>query len=140
MRVLFDTNVILDLLLDRQPHSIPAAALVARIERGELAGYVCATTVTTVFYLATRAVGEVAAREHVRVLLSLFEVALVNRSVLECAMQSGFSDYEDAVLYEAANHAEVQCIVTRNIKDFKQSKLPVYLPGEFEATLTTFNS
>lgn len=140
MRVLFDTNVILDLLLDRKPHSSQAAALISRVERGELVGYVCATTVTTIFYLATKVAGEQAAREYVRLLLVLFEVALVNRSVLECAMAAGFADYEDAVLYEAANHAEVQCIVTRNIKDFKHSKMPVYLPGELEASLNAVNS
>ena len=62
MRVLFDTNVVLDLLLARQPHVETAAALVARVERGELTGCLCATTVTTIFYLASKAVGAEAAR------------------------------------------------------------------------------
>ena len=73
MRVLFDTNVILDLLLERQPHVEAAAALVARVERGQLKGCLCATTVTTIFYLASKVVGAEAAREQLKLLLGLFE-------------------------------------------------------------------
>lgn len=131
--MLFDTNVILDLLLDRKPHAEAAAFLVARVERSELTGYVCATTITTIFYLATKVVGVEAARVQIKKILELFDVALVSQSVLETALTSGFSDFEDAVLYEAAKHAIVDCIVTRNIKDFKLATLPIYLPSELEA-------
>jgi len=133
VKVLFDTNVILDLLLDRKPHAEAAAFLVARVERSELTGYVCATTITTIFYLATKVVGVEAARVQIKKILELFDVALVSQSVLETALTSGFSDFEDAVLYEAAKHAIVDCIVTRNIKDFKLATLPIYLPSELEA-------
>lgn len=135
MRVLFDTNVILDLLLDRLPHSEIAAALVARVERGECVGYLCATTVTTIFYLATKVIGAEAAQTQVKKLLEIFEVAPVNRGVLEAALLAGFGDFEDAVLHEAARHVGVQGIVTRNAKDFKRAELPVFLPGELEAVL-----
>jgi len=133
VNVLFDTNVILDLLLDRKPHVEVAALLVARVERGELTGYVCATTITTIFYLATKVVGIDAAKIQIKKILELFDVALVNQSVLKAGLSSGFSDFEDAVLYEAAKYAKVDCIVTRNIKDFKRATLPVYLPCELEA-------
>ena len=73
------------------------------------------------------------AKEQIKLLLELFEVTQVDKTVLLSAMQTGFSDFEDAVLYKAAQHSD--CIVTRNIKDFKQSKLPVYLPAELEAIL-----
>lgn len=135
MNVLFDTNVVLDLLLDRAPHAEFAAALVARVERGELAGYLCATTITTVFYLAAKAIGSQAARQQIEQLLKLFEVAPVTRSVLEDALQAGFSDLEDAVLYMAARQVGAQCLVTRNTKDFKLAEIPIYQPHEFEAVL-----
>ena len=135
MKVLFDTNVILDVLQNRQPHAQAATQLVARIERKEITGYVCATTITTIFYLASKAIGAGTAKEKIKLLLELFEVTQVDKTVLLSAMQAGFSDFEDAVLYKAAQHASVDCIVTRNIKDFKQSKLPVYLPAELEAIL-----
>ena len=114
MKVLFDTNVILDVLQNRQPHAQAATQLVARIERKEITGYVCATTITTIFYLASKAIGAGTAKEQIKLMLELFEVTQVDKTVLLSAMQAGFSDFEDAVLYKAAQHASVDCIVTRN--------------------------
>jgi len=128
--MLFDTNVVLDVLLDRRPFSITGAQLFSHIEEGRVRGYRCATTVTTVYYLAQRAVGAERARSHVRNLLKLFEVAPVNRAVLEAALASQLHDFEDAVVHEAARHLGAQGIVTRNPLDFKHASLPVYAPEE----------
>lgn len=130
MRILFDTNVVLDVLLDREPFSTIAAQLFSKIEVGDLSGYVCATTITTVHYLATRAVGADRAKQEVGKLLILFEIAPVNRSILEAALESKFTDFEDAVVHEAAVHVGAQGIVTRDIPGFKWAKIPVYSPGE----------
>lgn len=135
MKVLFDTNVILDVLLNRQPHVQTASLLFARVERKELTGYVCATTITTIFYLASKSVGISMARLHINNLLSIFKVAVVDSVVLQKALVSGFSDFEDAVLYESAVYVGVDYLVTRNIKDFKLAQLPVYLPDELEAII-----
>jgi predicted nucleic acid-binding protein len=131
MKTLFDTNVILDVLLDRQPFSDDAAFLLSMVEQSEIIGYICATTVTTIHYLATKALGPQAASRHVGSLLSLFVIAPVNRVVLENAVSAKFTDFEDAVLHEAALHAGAKYIVTRNTIDFKKSKLPVFDPKEF---------
>jgi hypothetical protein len=72
-----------------------------------------------------------AVSDHIRTLLSLFIIAPVNRLVLENALSSKFSDFEDAVIHEAARHAGADYIVTRNLSDFKESKLPVFGPDEF---------
>ena len=131
MKTLFDTNVILDVLLDREPFSQNASLLLSKVEQSEIIGFICATTVTTIHYLASKALGSQAASHHIKSLLSLFVVAPVNRVVLENAVASKFEDFEDAVLYEAACHAGAKYIVTRNIADFKNSKLPVFGPNEF---------
>ena len=131
MKTLFDTNVILDILLDREPFSDDASFLLSKVENSEIIGYICATTITTIHYLATKALGAQAASGHIRSLLSLFVIAPVNRVVLENAVASKFEDFEDAVLHEAACHAGAKYIVTRNLSDFKESKLPVFEPGEF---------
>ena len=131
MKTLFDTNVILDVLLDRVPFSDEASFLLSKVERSEIIGFICATTVTTIHYLATKALGPQAASRHIQSLLSLFVIAPVNRVVLENAVASKFKDFEDAVLHEAALHAGAEYIVTRNIIDFKKSKLPVFAPKEF---------
>jgi predicted nucleic acid-binding protein len=135
VKVLFDTDVVLDLLLDRRPHALPAAKLLSKVENGEIAGYLCATAVTTIHYLAAKVVGAKRARIEVQKLLSLFEIAPVNRAILEAALEGGFSDFEDAVVHEAARHVEVQGIVTRNLRDFKTSAVPVYAPGDLLAVL-----
>ena len=131
MNVLFDTNVILDVLLDREPFSTDAAILLAKVERSEIIGFACATTITTIHYLASKTLGPKAAFQHIQSLLALFSIAPVNRLVLEKACATQFNDFEDAVLHEAAVHAGAQHIVTRNIADFKKASLPVYEPREF---------
>jgi predicted nucleic acid-binding protein len=130
LRILVDTNVVLDVLLNRQPHVTASAEILSRMEAGDLIGCICATTVTTIHYLAAQAAGADRALEEVRKVLSLFEIAPVNRTVLEGALELGFSDYEDAVLHEAARQVNAQGIVTRNTDDFKRSALPVYTPEE----------
>ena len=128
--ILFDTNVVLDLLLDREPFSSQAAQLFTLIETGELSGCICATTVTTVHYLSVKVAGSRIAREHIKKLLTLFEIAPVNRSVLETALKLKFRDFEDAVVHEAARQVGAQGIVTRNTKDFKIAKISIYTPEE----------
>lgn len=131
MKVLFDTNVILDVLLDREPFADDASLLLAKVEQSEISGFICATTVTTIHYLATKALGPKAAAKHIQALLSLFVIAPVNRVVLEDAVAAKFADFEDAVLWAAASHAGAKYIVTRNIGDFKNATLPVFEPREF---------
>lgn len=131
MKTLFDTNVILDVLLDREPFSNDASLLLSKVEQSEITGFICATTVTTIHYLITKALGTQAASRHIQSLLSLFVIAPVNRVVLENAVTLKFGDFEDAVLHEAACHAGAKYIVTRNIADFKTARLPVFEPGEF---------
>lgn len=130
MKILFDTNVILDALLVRQPFAQEAASLMAKVERQEITGYLCATTVTTIDYLVTRARGPHVSQQSIRKLLSIYEVATVNRAVLDAALQTGFSDFEDAVLHESARLSSLDAIVTRNVRDFRYAVLPIYLPNE----------
>jgi predicted nucleic acid-binding protein len=79
------------------------------------------------------------ASRHIQSLLSLFVIAPVNRLVLEHAIASKFQDFEDAVLHAAACHAGAKYIVTRNVADFRNAKLPVFEPKEFINTLELLN-
>ncbi len=130
MKILLDTNVVLDLLLDREPWSKAAAKLFSRIESGALEGYLGATTVTTIYYLATKAVGAGAARQEIRRLLALCAVAPVNRPVLEATLELDFVDFEDSVLHEAARQVAAEAIVTRDPRGFKKADLSVLTPDE----------
>lgn len=139
MRVLFDTNIVLDVLLDRQPFAEPAAVLMSKVERSEMDGYLCATTITTIHYLLSRHLSKEQAVASIDSIMALFAIASVNRLVLEDALNAKFSDFEDSVLHEAARHANVEYIITRNIKDFKKAKVPVFTPVEFLNMLESLN-
>jgi predicted nucleic acid-binding protein len=140
MKVLIDTNIVLDLLLDRSPHSEYAAKLFALVETGEVTGYVCATAVTTVHYLACKDSGKRKAKSHLSKLLSLVEIAPVGRAVLESAMKSKISDYEDAVVCEAALLVDADAVITRDRKHFKNAPLPVYSSQEIVKLLSIRDS
>ncbi|MEX0893048.1 MAG: PIN domain-containing protein [Gemmatimonadota bacterium] len=135
MRILFDTNVVLDVLLDRTPHAEFAALLFAEVETRQLVGLLCGTTITTVHYIAQRTLGEAGARTQIERLLGLFEVASVTRPVLEGALSAGIKDFEDAVVHESARLAGSDGIVTRNTIDFKAASLKIYSPGELVSAL-----
>jgi predicted nucleic acid-binding protein len=135
VRVLFDTNVVLDHLLEREPFVDAAEQLLSLVDAGEVEGLICSTTATTIHYLAAKAVGASAAVEYLRELLSIFDVACVDKDVLRTALDAGFADFEDAVVHEAARRAGASAIVTRDASDFARSQLPVFSPIELLAAV-----
>lgn len=135
MNALIDTNVIIDVLTRRKPFFEDSAQVLDRVERGDFTAWVCATTITTVFYLIRHQIGATAAKEKLADLVAICSTAAVNHAVIDAALRSPFSDFEDAVLNEAALTAGADCIVTRNGSYFKHSTLMVYTPTQFLATL-----
>ncbi len=130
MIALFDTDVILDLFLDRQPFAEAAALLFSKVEEGEIQGFVSATTITTIYYLAAKTIGARKAKWATRKLLSLLEVASIDRTVIEGALEGKYKDFEDGVIAEAARQIQANIITTRNVRDFKTSPVPAYSPEE----------
>lgn len=131
MIALVDTNVVLDVMLGREPHLGDSSAVLAMVETGRCRGLLCATTITTIHYLATRQIGPQASLRRIAELMTIFQVAAVNQAVLRAAIARGLPDFEDAVLHEAALQAGSQCIVSRNVRDFSFSEIPVFTPGQF---------
>lgn len=130
---MLDTNVVLDVLLDRAPFAEDSVALFDLVERGAIHGLLCATTITTLAYLAAKSVGKARASRQIRQLLSLFEVAPVTRAVLDGALASKAPDFEDAVLAESAALAGAHAIVTRNLRDFAHSPVRAHTPTQWLA-------
>lgn len=135
MRVLVDTNVVLDVLLERRPFSEAAAQVFALVEESRIEGFLCATTLTTIDDLLGQALAPAKAREALQRLLSLFEIAPVNRPVLELALRSGIADFEDAVLEQAGRLVAVDAITTRNVRNFGKSTVTVFDPLELISTV-----
>ena len=133
MRVILDTNLVLDVLLEREPFVKAAVDIFCLVEKSRIDAFLCATTITTIDYLLTQSLPTSNARDALRRIISLFEIATVNRPVIERALGSKIHDFEDAVLDEAGRMAGVDSIVTRNTKDFTGSALKVFEPNEFLA-------
>ena len=137
MKVLFDTNVLLDVLLEREPYVEVVSKLFSLVDNGRIQGSFCAPAATTAYYMTAKGLGSKRAHDQVRTLLSMFEVATVDGGVLQRALDSGFSDYEDSVAHEAAVAAGVGAIVTRNAQDFTKATIPVFEPHELLAAIAS---
>ena len=131
MKVLVDTNVILDVLLEREPFYRASLEILAMSEMGQIEGFVSAITIPTIYYLVRKEVGSDKAREAVKRILAIFKVAPVDEGVLLDATRVPFRDYEDAVIYCSTLRVGAACIITRNVRDFRDSQVPVVTPLEF---------
>ena len=129
-RVLFDVNVILDVLLDRKPFADASSEAWAAVERGDAAGLLSAHAVTTLHYLNAKSVGNRQAVATTEALLSVFDVAAVDDQVLRSAVALQWKDFEDAVTAAGARRAKCDAIITRNPRDFKGAAVTVLTPEE----------
>lgn len=126
MRVLVDTNIVLDFLLQREPFFQDAELLFQATDAGQVIGYVTATTLTDIFYISrkhTRSVEQ--ARQAVSETLTVMVICPIDRAVLESAFNSGLVDFEDAVQIFGAVAQGLDAILTRDNKGFLSSPIPV---------------
>ena len=133
-RVLFDTDVVLDFLLERQPFFSDATLALNIISQGRAVGFISAHSVTTLFYLLSRKVVPEKAKEIIGDLLKTLSVVAVTDKIIKQALASKFKDFEDAVGHYAALEEKMSMIVSRNIKDYSKSDIPVILPEVFIST------
>ncbi|MCU0518971.1 MAG: PIN domain-containing protein [Oscillatoria sp. Prado101] len=136
MRVLLDTNIILDALLQREPFVRDAKALFEAIESQRVIGYVTATTLTDIFYIVRKNKGAEIGKREVATLLAGMQVCTVNRAILEAAVSSNMSDFEDAVQLACAMADNLDAIVTRDTEGFTGTSFPVLSAGELMERLS----
>jgi predicted nucleic acid-binding protein len=137
MRVLFDTDVTLDLILDREPFAEAAASVFKLHAQGSVEGHVSAITIVNVFYITRKTKGYERARQAVGELLAGLSICTTDLFALQEAHRLPFTDYEDAVQHACAVAAGLDAIVTRNLADYKNATLPVYSPTDFINHLNT---
>ena len=128
--ILLDTDVLIDVALDRRPHSGPASELLDRVERGPETAYVAWHTVSNFYYLVAPSRGDTNAREFIVDLTRFVEVAPTDTQALHYAVELPMSDFEDAMQVAAARSCGARYIVTRNVKDFTRSPIPALTPQE----------
>lgn len=139
MKILFDTNIILDVLLVRKPFDKHALYLLSQVENKNIIGFLCPTTITTIGYLVTKEKNSKESKRIIKHLLNIFQLTDMNKAVFESACDHTINDYEDAVLHETAVLSNIEGIVTRNIKDFKKSTIKIFSPEELVSIITTSN-
>lgn len=148
MRLLIDTNVVLDFLQERKPFVEDAARLFERVDGGEIEGFIAATTITNIYYIVRRAAGVKVAQDAIAQVLTDLHICAVDRTVLEqailhrsrCANALNFRDFEDAVQYACGIAYAVDAIVTRDASGFVAAGIPVMSPGELENILASKRS
>lgn len=135
MRVLLDTNVLLDILLKPQPWVTVAEPIWMAHEAGRIGACVTASALTDVFYICRKIVGAASARELVRVCLENATILAVDREDLLRAYQSSLPDFEDALQLACALRHGLDAIITRDVAGFAGSSLPVLSPTDLIARL-----
>jgi len=133
MKILLDTNVVLDLLLARNPFLEEAREIFILLENHTLQGYICATTVTTLHYLIGREKSKQEANKIIENILKLFSVTEVNKEILLLACDQNGIDYEDAVIYSSSEKNQIDHIITRDKRGFKNAQTSILTPKEFLA-------
>lgn len=140
MRVLIDTCVIIDALQSRIPFAESAQQIFIYSANKQFEGYITAKSVTDIYYLTHRLThSDAETRKILGKLFTLFH--LLDTTSLDCrkAISSEISDYEDAIMVETAIRSEMDCIVTRNVKDYMKSSVKVYEPSVFLKLLEAEN-
>lgn len=130
-KVYFDTNILLDIVLDRKPFVNEALILLDLIENNKILGYINSLSIVNIHYLVSKQKGKVTAKQIISDILQFFDVVNVDKSVIIQALDSDFNDFEDSVQEFSALSSGIDILLTRNTKDFKKSKLEVYEPSEY---------
>ena len=138
MRVLVDTCIIIDALQSRVPFAGTAQKLFIHSANKRFEAYITAKSVTDIYYLTHRLThSDVETHKILSKLFTLF--SLLDTASIDCrkAISSEISDYEDAIMAETTIRSEMDCIVTRNVKDYTKSSVKVYEVSEFLKLLDT---
>ena len=131
MHILIDTNVVLDVLLDR-PLFVDDAAAILSIPESIVYKYISASAITDIYYVAYKELHDKQkVKDIIKRLLSLIHIADVSEENILFALESDWNDFEDSVQNAVAESHNFDAIITRNSTDFKNSNLNIFSPKDF---------
>ena len=133
--VLIDLNILLDVLQKREQFYEASARLLAAVEVGKVRGLVAAHSITTLFYLIRKDRSVADARATITNLLQFIEIAPVDQTTIEQALNLDYRDFEDAVQMISTVQCKVDYLITRNEKDYQPALLPILRPVDFLGAL-----
>lgn len=136
-KVLIDTDVILDFLFDREPYSENVANVLSLCEKSQIQGFVTAIMLSNIYYLLRKTSKHEKVIKHLKMLMTILDVANTSKETVLDALNSDFRDFEDALQnFSAQNASDIKVIVTRNTKDYKSSNLSVMTPETYLKSIT----
>lgn len=135
MKILLDINIVLDFFLEREPFFDEIYQIFSAIENKKINGFLCASSIDTIYYLISKSINKKTANEIVYQLLKIFEISEVNKNTILYALNSDFNDFEDSIIYSSAYLSGIDYIVTRDKKGFKNSQVKILTPVEAVAKI-----
>lgn len=136
MKVLIDTNIILDLALIRKPFYQEADEIFTLIEQGKITAFISATTFTDIYYILRKQKGESWTFEFLQRLTALCKINPITEEIIIRAINNSYKDFEDDIQYYSAIINNLDAIVTRNIKDFPKDHITILQPEELIVIMT----
>ncbi|MCU0473314.1 MAG: PIN domain-containing protein [Bacteroidales bacterium] len=139
MAVLFiDTDIIIDFLIDRKPHSREAAIIFTLIEQKKIKGYVSSLTFSNLYYVLRKVESHNKVITKLDSISRLLTILKVDQQTINNAIASGFKDFEDSIQYNCAlDYKKIDVLITRNTKDYKNSEIPVMTPVDYLKTVSS---
>ena len=132
MKALIDTCIIIDVLCSREPFCADGQKIFLAAAAHRAEGYLSAKEITDIYYLVHKSThSDPKTRRILRTLLQIFSILDIAAIDCRTALDSEMTDFEDAVMAASAERAGLDCIVTRNTRDYAHSSLPVYTPSAF---------
>ena len=133
--VFIDTDVIVDFLTDRKPFSLESAKIFSLIDQKKIRGCVSSLSFSNLYYVLRKVGTHKKVISSLQELSDMVDILKVDSDIVKSALNSDFKDFEDSIQYFAAQeHKKIDFIITRNIKDYKDSSLPVMTPETFLVT------
>ena len=124
-RVLVDTNILLDVFLERHPHCLPAQTVWTLVERKQIQAAISAVSVNNVFFIIKKLSSKEKATKAIETLVDIFSIVEINSKIIVKTLAGKFDDFEDGLQYHSALKYKAQAILTRNPDDFRKSQIPV---------------
>jgi predicted nucleic acid-binding protein len=133
-----DTDVIIDFLIDRKPHSREAAIIFTLIEQKKIKGYVSSLTFSNLYYVLRKVESHNKVITKLDSISRLLTILKVDQQTIKDAIASGFQDFEDSIQYNCAiDFKKIDVLITRNTKDYKNSEIPVMTPADYLKTVSS---
>ncbi len=131
-KVFIDTNILIDLLADRRPYSKNAIEIFELAEKGEIVIYMTSLSLMNTHYALKKYLDERTIRQSFLELLQIIKLVALDYAIISKALKAKNKDFEDSVqMHSAYSISEINCLITRNTKDFKDCEIDVFTPEEF---------